>query len=68
MSVSRLAQMFVVDALFNWSEKIAACEPEDVETPMIHGKAWVDVAKEIHDKLSAAYDSERERTTFHHPG
>lgn len=58
MSASRLAQMFVIDALFNWSEKIAACKPEDVDTPMIHGKAWVDVAKEIHDKLSAAYDSE----------
>lgn len=50
-----LAQLFVVDALTKWSEKIASVDPAEVDSPMLSGKAWVSVAKEIKDKLDAAY-------------
>lgn len=48
-----LAQLFVIDALGKWSDKIAACTPDQVDTPFINGEAWVGVAKEIQAKLAA---------------
>lgn len=40
-----LAQLFVLEALRNWSEKVAAADPTKVETGFISGAAWVGVAK-----------------------
>ncbi|GAB9152791.1 hypothetical protein [Bradyrhizobium diazoefficiens] len=46
-----LAQLFVIDALSKWADKISSVEPAAVESPMISGEAWVGVAKEIKDKI-----------------
>jgi hypothetical protein len=48
-----LAQLFVIDALSKWADKISSVEPQAVDTPMISGEAWVGVAKEIKDKIDA---------------
>ncbi|MCP1757793.1 hypothetical protein [Bradyrhizobium elkanii] len=48
-----LAQLFVIDALSKWSDKISSVEPRAVDSPMISGEAWVGVAKEIKDKIDA---------------
>ncbi|WP_396604857.1 hypothetical protein ACFLEY_22310 [Bradyrhizobium sp. YCK136] len=46
-----LAQLFVIDALSKWADKISSVEPQAVDSPMISGEAWVGVAKEIKDKI-----------------
>lgn len=46
-----LAQLFVIDALSKWADKLSSVEPQAVDTPMISGEAWVGVAKEIKDKI-----------------
>lgn len=53
-----LAQLFVLDALEKWSDKIIASEAEVVssmEKSFINGEAWVSVAREIKAKLEARY-------------
>ncbi|BAR61921.1 hypothetical protein NK6_8774 [Bradyrhizobium diazoefficiens] len=46
-----LTQLFVIDALSKWADKISSVEPQAVDSPMISGEAWVGVAKEIKDKI-----------------
>jgi hypothetical protein len=48
-----LAQLFVLDALDKWSQKVSKAAPNEVDTGLISGQAWVGVAKEIQDKLNA---------------
>lgn len=51
-----MAQLFVIDALSKWSEKIAELDPVTVDTGLISGAAWVGVAIEIRDKLNSHYN------------
>jgi hypothetical protein len=46
-----LAQLFILEAVRNWSDLVAEADPAKVDTPMISGHAWVGVAKEIKAKL-----------------
>ncbi|WFU52249.1 hypothetical protein QA639_21310 [Bradyrhizobium pachyrhizi] len=48
-----LAQLFVLDALSKWADKVAEADPAAIESPMISGAAWVGVAKEIKGKIDA---------------
>ena len=58
MTVSKhgaLAQLFVIDALTKWSKIISESDPAKLDSPMLNGKAWVAVAKEIREKLDTKY-------------
>jgi hypothetical protein len=46
-----LAQLFILEAIRNWSDVVAKADPAKIDTPMINGHAWVGVAKEIKAKL-----------------
>jgi hypothetical protein len=46
-----LAQLFVLDALDQWSRRVAAADPAKVDTALISGAAWVGVAQEIQAKI-----------------
>lgn len=46
-----LAQLFVIDALDKWSERVSQADPVQLDNPMFNGEAWVGVAKEIQQKL-----------------
>lgn len=48
-----LAQLFVLDALDKWSQKVAASTPAELDTPFISGHGWHGVAKEIQEKINA---------------
>lgn len=53
-----LAQMFVIDALSKWSEKIANTPIEELRgafegNPLIGAEAWQGVARGIKEKLDA---------------
>jgi hypothetical protein len=48
-----LAQLFVLDALDKWSQKVAASTPAELDTALISGHAWHGVAKEIQQKINA---------------
>jgi hypothetical protein len=48
-----LAELFVLDALWKWSEKIAECDPRLFDSSVVTGTEWVGVAKEIKGKLDA---------------
>ncbi|AGH85384.1 hypothetical protein [Ralstonia pseudosolanacearum] len=55
-----LAQMFVIDALSKWSEKIAKTPIEELRkafdgNPLIGAEAWQGVACEIKEKLDAHF-------------
>lgn len=50
-----LSQLFVIDAIVKHAERVAASDPASVEYPLIHGSAWVGVAKEIAAKCAAKY-------------
>ncbi|MGO4302231.1 hypothetical protein [Cupriavidus sp. RAF12] len=55
MSISQygaIAQLFVVDALCKHAEAVAKADPAKLDSPMLSGKAWVGVAKEIQFKLN----------------
>lgn len=42
-----LAQMFVMDALHQWSGIISKASPEQVDNGFVSGEAWIGVASEI---------------------
>lgn len=46
-----LTQLFILEAIRNWSDLVAEADPSKVDTPMISGHAWVGVAREIKAKL-----------------
>jgi hypothetical protein len=48
-----LAQLFVMNALHQWSGIIAKARPEQVNNGLISGEAWIAVAKEIQQRLNA---------------
>ena len=48
-----LAQLFVIDALWKWSEIISKADPKSCGNAIMDGKGWVAVAKEIREKLEA---------------
>lgn len=48
-----LAQLFVMDALYKFSNKVAAANPSEAGNFLVDGAAWVGVAKEIQAKLAA---------------
>jgi hypothetical protein len=48
-----LAQLFILESIRNWSELVAKADPVKVDSPMISGQAWVGVAKEIQEKMTA---------------
>jgi hypothetical protein len=48
-----LAQMFVMDALHQWSGIVSKASPEQVDNDFIDGAAWIGVAKEIHKALQS---------------
>ncbi|MFV8624987.1 hypothetical protein ACNREE_11085 [Ralstonia pseudosolanacearum] len=55
-----LAQMFVIDALSKWSDKIAQTPIEELRkafegNPLIGADAWQGVAREIKAKLDAHF-------------
>ncbi|MGM3411942.1 hypothetical protein [Ralstonia holmesii] len=55
-----LAQMFVIDALSKWSDKIANTPVEELHKAfdgnlLIGAEAWQGVAREIKDKLDAHF-------------
>lgn len=57
-----LAQAFVMDALSKHASRIAAMPPEALKQqfgdhPMISAEAWQAVAREIHKKLEAHFES-----------
>jgi len=50
-----LAQIFVMDALLQRSDIVAAADPNDpvFNNSFMSGPAWIGVAKEIKEKLAA---------------
>ena len=48
-----LAQLFILEAIRNWSELVAKADPVKVDSPMISGQAWIGVAREIKEKMEA---------------
>jgi hypothetical protein len=48
-----LAQLFILEAIRNWSELVAKADPVKVDSPMISGKAWVGVAREINENMES---------------
>ena len=50
-----LAQIFVMDALAKMAKATSEADPAQIESPLISGKAWVGVAKEIHETLEAHF-------------
>ena len=47
-----LAQIFVVEAIRKYAEACAEADPAVFDSPLMNGAAWVDVAKEIRDKMN----------------
>jgi len=50
-----LAEIFVVTAIEKYAEACAKADPATFESPLMNGAAWVGVAKEIKEKMDAAY-------------
>lgn len=46
-----LSQMFVMDALHQWSRIISNAPPERLDNGFVHAEAWIGVAKEIQEVL-----------------
>lgn len=53
-----MAQMFVIEALAQYSKAVAEAKPESIgAAPFINAATWQAVAREIHDKVDARYNS-----------
>ena len=50
-----LMQMFVIDALGKWADRVAASPP--IEHGLINGEAWKDCAVELRERLNEKYRS-----------
>ena len=46
-----LAQLFVIDAIAKFADKVATADPKDAESALVSGEAWIGVAKEIKSKI-----------------
>lgn len=51
-----LAQVFLLQALTEYSKTVANASVEELDSPMISGKAWQGVAKEWQRKLEEFYN------------
>lgn len=51
-----LSQVFVIEAIRRYADKVAAAQPSDSDTQFLSGAAWVGVAKEIQAKVYDQYD------------
>ena len=47
-----LVQAFVMQALQQYAGRVAAMDPEALDTPMVSGRAWHGCAVEVRDKLA----------------
>jgi len=47
-----LIQAFVMQALEQYARRVAAMDPEALDTPMVSGRAWHGCAVEVRDKLA----------------
>lgn len=47
-----LIQAFVMQALEQYAQRVAAMDPDALETPMLSGRAWHGCAVEVRDKLA----------------
>jgi hypothetical protein len=60
-----LSQMFVMDALHQWSRIISNAPPERLDNGFVHAEAWIAVATEIQEALRSELtinDSECDET------
>ena len=48
-----LAQVFIIQAIDQYSKRVAEADPATIDGGFISGQAWVGVAKEIQQKLEA---------------
>ncbi len=48
-----LAQVFILEAISRYADDVAEADPSAMSNPMISGRAWVGVAKEIKGKMAA---------------
>ncbi|RZA30712.1 MAG: hypothetical protein EOP02_00570 [Proteobacteria bacterium] len=52
-----LVQVFVLQALGQYAQRVAACEPQALETALVSGQAWRGCALEVQRKLDEHLDS-----------
>jgi hypothetical protein len=50
-----LSQAFVMTAIQKYADACAKADPKMFDSPMLHGDAWVGVAKEIKAKMDEHY-------------
>ncbi|MNK96394.1 hypothetical protein D3C87_1166730 [compost metagenome] len=51
-----LIQAFVLQALTQFAEKVAATDPEALDTGLVSGQAWHGCALEVQRKLKQRFD------------
>ncbi len=51
-----LIQAFVLQALQQYAQRVAALDPQALDTPMVSGHAWHGCALEVRDKLARRFD------------
>jgi hypothetical protein len=51
-----LIQAFVLQALQQYAQRVAAMDPQALDTPMVSGHAWHGCAVEVRDKLARRFD------------
>lgn len=51
-----LIQAFVLQALQQYAQRVAALDPQALDTPMVSGHAWHGCAVEVRDKLARRFD------------
>lgn len=50
-----LIQAFVLQALERYSAKVASASPDELDTPLVSGRAWHGCAVEIQQKLQQRF-------------
>lgn len=55
-----LIQVFVMQALEQFAMRVAAMDPEALDTPMVSGRAWHGCAVEVRDKLARRLDRDEQ--------
>jgi hypothetical protein len=58
-----LIQVFVFQALAQYAQRVAACEPQALETNVVSGRAWHGCALEVQRKLVERLGSEPSGST-----
>ncbi|EJL72245.1 hypothetical protein PMI12_03986 [Variovorax sp. CF313] len=52
-----LIQAFVLQALTQYAQRVAATDPEALDTGMVSGRAWHGCALEVQRKLKQRFDA-----------